>query len=264
MTLRDSNLLSGLRAPHKIWKTELWFSVYFLLSAYGGKWHSWWNTGAEERRRASLVVDWHRRYSTYSKFVSQNFCWDFFTVNSPEVNLRKCHPPLLLSNGCTHLSLSGILCFFVQNTMNLKHTKVSVPYWAASFLFWPALMTRLTTTIALVQLNLGRTSHTCATETHTLTLSTVLLEKHTQQFHPSPTLTLQRFPNPAVIFTQLAHPPALKLMRYHVPECGLRMCVYTTHLQTRRGFDDTQCVAEKMWHHARKERNIRVEALTRH
>lgn len=38
-----------------------------------------------------------------------NILLKLFTVNSLGVNLRKRHPPLLLSNGCTHLCLSGIL-----------------------------------------------------------------------------------------------------------------------------------------------------------
>lgn len=119
--------------------------------------------------------------------------------------------------------------------MSLKHTKVCVLYRAERlFFFWPALMTGLTTTIALVQLNLGRTSHMFATETHTHThtlwLSPLSCLKNTpsnfiSESHP---ITLQRFPNPAVIFTRLPYPPALVLMHYHVPGCGLRECRHNT------------------------------------
>lgn len=64
----------------------------------------------------------------------------------------------------------------------------------------PAPVTLLTTTIALVQLNLARTSLTVATQTHTLTLSTVFLQKHTQQFHPRPTLNSPEVPKSCCYF----------------------------------------------------------------
>lgn len=64
----------------------------------------------------------------------------------------------------------------------------------------PAPVTLLTTTIALVQLNLACTSLTVATETHTPTLSTVFLQKHTQQFHPSPTLNSPEVPKSCCYF----------------------------------------------------------------
>lgn len=137
------------------------------------------------------------------------------------------------------------------------------------FFFWPALMTGPTTTIALVRLNLGRTSHMFATETHTHThwLSPQSCLKNTpsnfiSESHP---VTLQRFPNPAVIFTRLPYPPALVLMHHHVPGCGLRECRHNTtpDEETCFFFNNTQYVAEKSDIMPEKERSIRAEALAR-
>lgn len=63
--------------------------------------------GTGERQNSGFA-----EYSTHSKFVRLKLLFFFFTVNSLGVNLRTCHPPLLMSNGRTHLSLSGVLFSF--------------------------------------------------------------------------------------------------------------------------------------------------------
>lgn len=93
--------------------------------------NSWWNIGTEDDEQQNRnfsggglkLTSWMLDLVKNLLHKTSAETFSFFFHFSLRGNLRKSHPPLLLSNGCTHLGLSGILLFLSTcwKTMNLKH-----------------------------------------------------------------------------------------------------------------------------------------------
>lgn len=103
-------------------------------------------------------------------------------------------------------------------------------------------------------------THVYHRHTHTHSLSTVFLKKHTQQFHPSPTLTPQRLPKILLLF--LVHSltlrrwcwcVAMRLARYFFKFLFfLRACMSKDATLARGEIVKVACGGGK-WHHAWEE-----------
>lgn len=119
-------------------------------------------------------------------------------------------------------------------------------------------MTRPNATVTLVQINLGRRSHTLAHTHHaaenTQARSTISL-KNTPNLNQIPSPSPQRSPNSVFIFTWLAC--TLPLKPTLVPESVLHVCVCAVPRHKGRGFNNNS-----MWHlkqHASEERSVLIK-----